>query len=215
MFTRHRQKLITPSTANSFAVKPSGILPMSGARNAYALRANSPPPLPQHSRVHARRQQRGGDGDSHETGGVSAGDSQRDADSRGECDEEADDEVEGVPAVDHFVGGPAGPDVSAVEEAERGADETDDDAAEELALRGWRGLHRRGCRRFPSAATCAVARRRGRRRLCGREPVGVPKAMPRMGPISGETSIEATVTTELLLPSPTAAMKPAEISSSR
>ena len=39
--------------------------------------------------------------------------------------------------------------------------------------------------------------------------------MPRMGPISGETSIEATVTTELLLPSPTTAMKPAEIISSR
>ena len=38
------------------------------------------------------------------------------------------------------------------------------------------------------------------------------KAIPRMGPIRGDTNMEATVTTELLLPRPTAAMSPAEIS---
>ena len=40
----------------------------------------------------------------------------------------------------------------------------------------------------------------------------VQKAIPRMGPMRGDTNMEATVTTELLLPRPTAAMSPAEIS---
>ena len=43
------------------------------------------------------------------------------------------------------------------------------------------------------------------------EKEATPKAMPRMGPISGETSMEATTMTELLPARPSAAISPAEM----
>lgn len=104
------------------------------------------PRAPEQSRVHAGRQERRGDGHAHQRRRVPTGDGQRHAHARRQRDEEAQDQVVRIPAVQHLGGGPAGPDLAAGGEGERRADGADEKAGEELA---WRERRRRTQSRMP------------------------------------------------------------------
>ena len=192
---------------------PCGDLVQPAAEQRVRPTPHAPSPrAPEQSGVHTRRQERRGDGHAHQRRRVATGDGERHAHARRQRDEEAQDQVVRIPAVQHLDGGPARPDLAAGGERERRAESADEKAGEELA---WRERRRRTQSRMPMTSERRDMRMSARSWMTlargEEEKEATPKAMPRMGPISGETSMEATTMTELLPARPSAAISPAEM----